>query len=165
MNGPVDVLRRASPALGAATTWTKQGSATLQERDDAIVLTLHQPEDRVLVPFAAEIPKVYTLELEYRSAVPISIAIWNLDEQQRKIGEITQYNDTTPESPSEWKKSETTVLVSGLPSHRSALVISAAPSEQAVPGKVSEGGTKLEVRGLKLRPVEMRSEPIWKSPG
>jgi hypothetical protein len=87
-------------SLGAATTWTKQGSATLQERDDAIVLTLHQPEDRVLVPFAAEIPKVYTLELEYRSAAPISIAIWNLDEQQRKIGEITQYNDTAPESPS-----------------------------------------------------------------
>lgn len=146
-------------ALGAAATWTKQGSATLQERDDAISLTLYQPEDCVLVPFVAEIPKVYTLKLEYRCAAPISIAIWNLDEQQRRVGEITQYNDTAPEAPSEWKKSETTILVSGLRSHRSALVISAAASEQAVAGKVPEGGTKLELRGLQLRPVEMRSEP------
>jgi hypothetical protein len=145
-------------SLGAAATWTKQGSAALEERDGVILLTLDRPEDRVLIPFAAETPKVYSLGLEYRSAAPISIAIWNLDEQQRKVGEITQYNDTAPGSPSEWKKSETTVLLSGLESPHSALVISAAASEQAVAGKTAEGGTKLELRGLKLRPVEMRSE-------
>jgi hypothetical protein len=145
-------------SLGAAASWTKQGSATLEERDGAISLTLYQPEDRVLVPFAAETPKVYTLGLEYRSAAPISIAIWNLDEQQRQVGEITQYNDTAPESPSEWNKFATTVLLSGLRSPRCALAISAAASEQAVAGKVPQGGTKLELRGLALRPVEMRSE-------
>jgi hypothetical protein len=145
-------------SLGAAAAWIKQGSATLQERDDTISLVLHQPEDRVLVPFAAEIPKVYTLGLEYRSAAPISLAIWNLDEQQRQVGEITQYNDTAPESPSEWKKYETTVLLSGLRTARSALVISAAASEQAMAQSVPAEGTKLELRGLTLRPVGMRSE-------
>jgi hypothetical protein len=145
--------------LGAAATWTKQGSATLEERDGVVSLILHQPEDSGLVPFAAEIPRVYALEVEYRCAAPISIAIWNLDEQQRKVGEITQYNDTAPESPSEWKKFETTVLVAGLRSQHSALVISAASFEQAVAGKVPEGGTKLELRAPKLRPVEMRGEP------
>lgn len=146
-------------SLGAVATWKKQGAATLEEQDGAVSLILRKAEDGVLIPFAAEIPKIYALEVEYRCAAPISIAIWNLDEQQRKVGEITQYNDTAPESPSEWKKFETTVLVAGLRSQRSGLLISAAASEQAVAGKVPEGGTKLELRGLKLRPVEMRSEP------
>ena len=147
-------------SLGAVATWKKQGAATLEEEDGTVSLILHKAEDGVLIPFVAEIPKVYALELEYRCAAPISIAVWNLDEQQRKVGEITQYNDTAPESPSQWKKFETTVLVAGLRTHRSALAISAAASEQAVAGKVPAGGTKLEFRGLKLRPVEMRSEPF-----
>jgi hypothetical protein len=146
-------------SLGAGDTWKKQGAATLEEQNGAVSLILHKAEDGILIPFAAEIRRVYVLELEYRCTAPISIAIWNLDEQQRKVGEITQYNDTAPESPSAWRKFETRVLVAGLRSQRSALVISAAASEQAVAGKVPGEGTELELRGLKLRPVEMGSEP------
>lgn len=152
-----DNIGEAIP-LGAAGTWMKQGSATLEDREGVASLTLQEPEDGLLIPFTAEAPKVCALEVEYRCSSPISIAVWNLDKQQRKVGEITQYNDTTPESPSEWKKFETTVLISGLQSHPSGILISAAASEQAVHGKLPGQGTKLEFRGLRLRPVEMRSE-------
>ena len=153
-----DNIGEAIP-LGEAATWTKQGSTALEEHKSIVSLTLHKPEDSLLIPFSADTATVYALEVEYRCAAPISIAVWNLDNQQRKVGEITQYNDTAPEAPSEWKKFETTVLLAALRSQRGALVFSAASSEQAVAGKVLTGGTKLELRGLKLRPVEMRSEP------
>jgi hypothetical protein len=146
-------------SLGGLASWETRGRATVEERAGAATLTLHEPADSVWIPFSAEIPRVYALEVEYRCVAPISFALWNLDEQQRKVSEYTQYNDTVPEAPSEWKKFATTALVSGQRSQRSALVISAAASEQGLQGKVPEGGTKLELRGLRLRPVATRSEP------
>jgi hypothetical protein len=146
-------------SLGAISSWKKRGAATLEDREGGAILTAKRYEDGVLIPFAATSPQVYSIELEYRSAAPIAIELWNVDEALRKVGDLTQYNDGAPESAGAWSKFRTTVLVSGLREPRAAIFISVASSEQAMAVQVAQGGAQIELRGLQLRRLATRSEP------
>jgi hypothetical protein len=146
-------------AIPAISSWEKQGEAALDERDGVATVSTRSSDDGVMIPFAAAGTEVYSLRVEYRSASPVAIEIWNVDEQLRKVGEISLYNDSAPESPGAWSDFRTSVLVSGLQGHGCAVFISVAPSEQARKVEAPAGFAKVEVRGLQIRRIATRSEP------
>jgi len=37
--------------------------------------------------------------MEYRSASPVGLAVWKVDDQFHKLDNVTLYNDAAPESP------------------------------------------------------------------
>src|SRR5208282_4526798 len=96
------------------SSWKQQGEVTLEERDGVATISTGSFDDGVIIPFAAGGNEVYSLSMEYRSAVPLAIRIWNVDGQLRKVGDITLYNDGVPESPGAWSDFRTTVFVPGL---------------------------------------------------
>ena len=63
-----------SPLYVMKTVFDKEAGLALTEPDliGVVSLILHKPEDGLLIPFTAETPKVYALEVEYRCAAPIS---------------------------------------------------------------------------------------------
>jgi hypothetical protein len=141
------------------SSWKKQGELTLDERDGVATLSTRSFEDGVMIPFAAGGDEVYSLRLQYRSALPVAIKIWNVDERMRKLGDITLYNDGAPESPGVWADFQTTVFVQGLQGHGCAVFFSVAESEQAGKVKAAGGSAKVELRGLQIRRIATRSEP------
>ena len=141
------------------SSWKKQGDVTLNESDGVVTLSTQSSKDGMIIPFAAGGTEVYSVRVEYRSAVPVAIEIWNVDERLRKVGDITLYNDGVPESPGAWSDFRTTVFVPGLQGHRCAVFISVAPSEQAKKVEVPAGFAKIEVRGLQIRRIATRREP------
>jgi len=146
-------------ALPDISSWKRQGEATLVERDGVATLSTKSSEDGLIIPFAAAGAEVYFLRVEYRSASPVAIEIWNVDEQLRKLGDITLYNDGLPESRGTWSDFQTTVFVPGLQGHGCAVFISVAPSEQATRVEPPAGIARVEVRGLQIRRIGARSEP------
>ena len=82
-----------------------------------------------------------------------------MDEQLRKVGDITLYNDGVPESPGAWSDFRTTVFVPGLQGPACALLISIAESDQAKKVEAAGGVAKVELRGLQIRRIATRSEP------
>jgi hypothetical protein len=139
--------------------WKKQGEVTLDERDGVAIVSTHSSEDGIIIPFAAGDAEVCSVEAEYRSAMPVAIEIWNVDEQLRKVSDITLYNDGAPASSGEWSNFRTTVLLTGLPGHGCAIFISVAPSEQALEVKAPGWFAKIEFRGLQISRIPTRNEP------
>jgi hypothetical protein len=159
-----EVLEQAAEEQGAeaivlpdSLSWKKQGEVTLEERDGVATISTRNSEDGVMIPFAAGGSEVYSVRVEYRSAFPVAIQIWNVDEQLRKVGDATLYNDGAPESPGAWSDFQTTVFVPGSQGRGCAVFISVAPSEQAT--RVEAPAGKVEVRGLQIRRIPTRSEP------
>jgi hypothetical protein len=141
------------------SSWKKQGEAALDERDGVATVSTRSSDDGVMIPFAAPGTEVYSVRVEYRSASPVAIEIWNVDEQLRKVGDISLYNDGAPESPGAWSEFRTTLFISGLQGHGCAVFISVAPSEQATKVEAPAGFAKVEVRGLQIRRIATRSQP------
>ncbi len=145
--------------LPGISAWKKRGEVSLDERDGVATLSTQSSEDGVIIPFAAGGPDLYSVRAEYRSAVPLAIEMWTVDEQIRKINDLTLYNDGVPESRGAWSNFQTTVFVSGSQGLGCAIFISIAPSEQATKAEAPAGMAKIEVRGLEIRRIPTRSEP------
>jgi hypothetical protein len=145
--------------LPDVTSWKKHGEVTVDESDGVATLATQSSEDGVIIPFAGGSNEIYSVRLEYRSAVPVAIQIWNTDERFRKVGDITLYNDGVPRSPGAWSGFRTTVFVPGLQGNGCAVFISVAPSEQAKRLDVPAGFAKIEVRRLQIHRIATRSEP------
>jgi hypothetical protein len=141
------------------SSWKKHGEVTVDESDGVATLVTQSSEDGVIIPFMAGSSEIYSVRLEYRSAVPVAIQIWNTDERFRKVGDITLYNDGVPASPGAWSDFRTTVFVPGLRGNGCAVFISIAPSEQAKRVEVPAGFAKIEVRRLQIHRIATRSEP------
>ncbi len=146
-------------ALPDYSSWKKQGKVTLEERDGVAAVSTKSSDDGVMIPFAAAGNEVYSVRVEYRSAFPVAIEIWDVNERLRKVGDITLYNDGAPQSPGVWSEFRTTVFVPGLQGDGCAVFISVAPSEQATTVDASAGFAKVEVRGLQIRRMATRNEP------
>ena len=146
-------------ALPDVSSWKKLGEVTLDERDGMATVSTRSSDDGVIIPFAAEAAGLYSLRVEYRSAAPVAIEIWELDEQLRKVSNISLYNDRVPESPGVWFEFRTTIFVSSLQGHGCAVFISVAPSEQDLRVAAPAGFAKVEVRGLEIRRMATRSKP------
>jgi hypothetical protein len=145
--------------LPAISSWKKQGDATLEERDDAAILSVRSTDDGVIIPFTPGDSEVLSVRMEYRSAGPAALEIWKVDEQLRKVDDITLYNDGVPESPKEWSEFQTTVFLPGLQGFGSVLFLSVAPSEQALKVQVPAGLARIEVRSLQVHRIATRHQP------
>src|SRR5271165_4259732 len=145
--------------LPRIASWKKVGEARLEERDDVAIVSTRSTEDGVVIPFPATDAAVLFVRMEYRSASPVSLQVWRVDEQMRKLEDLTLYDDGVPESPDKWSEFQTTVFVPGSQAYGRALFLSVAPSEQAVKLELPAGVAKFEVRGLQVRRVPTRSNP------
>ena len=152
-------LNSQAIAMPEISSWKKHGNVVLEALGSGAAWSTNNSESGVLVPFMAESPQLYSLNMQYRSPVPVAIEIWNVDEQLRKITDITLYNDGLPASPDTWNDFKTTVFVPGLRGHRCALFISVAPSEQGKTLDAPESSSKIEVHGLRIGRVATRSQP------
>jgi len=152
--------RDAKPlVLPDISSWKKHGEVTVDESDGVAILATPSSEDGVIIPFTAGSNEMYSVRLEYRSAVPVAIQIWNTDARFQKVRDITLYNDGVPRSPGAWSDFRTTVFVAGLQGNGCAVFISVAPSEQAKRVDVPAGLAKIEVRRLEIHRISTRTEP------
>lgn len=145
--------------LPAISSWTKQGDATLEERDSVAILSLRSTDDGVIIPFTPGDSEVLSVRMEYRSATPAALQVWKVDDQLRKVDDITLYNDSVPESPKQWSEFQTTVFIPGLQGFGSALFLSVAPSEQALRVEAPAGPARIEMRRLQVHRIATRHEP------
>jgi len=147
-----------SVALADVSSWKMQGPAALETNNGIATISTRNSETGVLIPFTARGPAIYSLNVKYRSTAPVALGISNVDEQFRKISEITLYNDAVPESPAAWADFHTEVFMPGLQGSGCALFISMAPSEQ---GKNVDAATaaRIEVRDLQLHRLTSHTEP------
>jgi hypothetical protein len=145
--------------LPGTASWRKLGEATLDERDGVTILSTRSTEEGVVIPFGVKESAVLSVRMEYRSAAPVALEVWRVDDQFRKLEDITLYNDVTPESPEAWSEFQTTVYVPGFQGYGTALFLSVAPNEQAMKVEVPEGLARIEVRGLQVQRIATRCEP------
>src|ERR1700693_130425 len=141
------------------SSWKKHGNAALEAVGGVAALSTKNSETGVLIPFTAESPALYSLDVQYRSPASIAIEIWNVDEQLRKITYITLYNDGLPPSRDTWNDFKTTVFVPGLRGNRFAVFISVAPSEQGKTADAPSDSSSIEIQGLRIGHVVTRSQP------
>jgi hypothetical protein len=87
-----------SIVLPKISSWKKHGQVTLDEREGVAILSTQSSDDGVVIPFAARASEVFSVRVQYRSAFPVAIEIWDVDEQLRKVADLTLYNDGVPES-------------------------------------------------------------------
>ena len=156
LTGRVDVQAIAVPEI---SSWKKQGEVILEAVGGIAALSTKNSENGVLVPFTADSPNLYSLNVQYRSQVPVAIEIWSVDEQLRKITDITLYNDGLPPSPDTWSEFKTIVFIPGLRGNRCAVFISIAPSEQGKTLDAPESSAKIEIQGLRIGRVATRHQP------
>ncbi len=159
MEQPAGEQNAESIALPDISSWKKQGEVTLDKRDDVAILSTSSSDDGVIIPFAAKPAEVYSVRLQYRSAFPMTIEIWDVDERLRKVSDLTLYNDGLPESAGAWLEFQTTVFVPGLQGNGCAIFLSVATSEQGMKADAPGGFAKVEVRGLQVHRIATRSEP------
>ncbi len=146
--------------LPPITSWRKRGQGTVSVDGDVAIISTANSTDGVLIPIKATGGSVYSVRFEYRSAQPMAVEIWDVDEQQRKLREITLYNDSFPESPSGWSEFRTKVYIPSWQGAGGAIFISLPPSEQATERGVTPAeSTKIELRGLEMRRLESHLEP------
>ena len=150
---------REAIMLPEVSSWRKLGEGSLDERDGVAILSARSTEDGAIIPFGVKGPAVLSVRMEYRSAAPMSLAVWRVDEQLQKLDDVTLYNDGVPESPLAWSEFQTTVFVPGSRGNGSALFLSVAPSEQALKVEAPGGFLKIEVRGLQVHQISTRCEP------
>jgi hypothetical protein len=146
-------------SLPPISSWVKTGAASLEEVNGAAVISTANSADGILIPITAAGGAVYSLRLEYRSAQPIAAEIWDVDEQQRKLREITLYNDRIPESPNAWSKFETAIFAPGWTGSGGVIFLSLPPSEQATERGTVREARRFEVRGLAMKRMATTREP------
>jgi hypothetical protein len=148
-----------SIALPEVSSWKKQGDTAAAERDGVIVISAKSSDDGVLIPLPPFGSEICSLRMEYRSAGPVSLQLWDVDDQLRKVNDLTLYNDGLPASPDSWSEFQNEVFVPGLQGYSKALFLSLAPSEQATKLDAPGGAAKIEIRGLQVRAVATHREP------
>ena len=146
-------------AVPDIASWKKHGNVALEVVGGVAAFSTKNSESGVLIPFTADSPQLYSLNVQCRSPMPVAIEIWNVDEQLRKITDITLYNDGLPASPDTWNDFKTTVFVPGLRGNRCAVFISVAPSEQGKTIDAPESSAKIEIQGLRIARLATRSQP------
>jgi hypothetical protein len=146
--------------LPEASQWKKSGKIQVEQRDGTVKLSPGGAEDYVLLPFPAKGGEIYSVNLMYRSAVPISIHAWDTDDQLQKLSDITVFNDTAPASPSTFTEFRNSFVVPALQGTGAALVLSLPDFVEGDSHENSDGRQpSMEVRDIKLSRVASRNEP------
>jgi len=141
------------------SSWVKQGDATLEELDGVAILSLRASKDGLTIPISGKSGEVYSVRLVYRAPLPIAAQIWDVDDQLRKLQNITLYDDIVPGSGPTWSEFRTTVFMPALTGSGSALFLSLPQSEQAIEQEAPAGVTKVELRTVEVRREVTRCQP------
>ena len=144
--------------LPAASNWTKSGKIKIEQHEEIVKLTPATRKDFVLLPFPAQAEEIFSLRLKYRSATPISVRAWDVDDRLNKLGDLTLFNDTAPASPSEFSEFHHSFVIPSLLGAGAALVLSLTDWEE---GR-EEGAIPLpaiEVENLEVFRLASRSMP------
>jgi hypothetical protein len=145
--------------LPGAATWQKSGQIEVDQHDGVVKLSPGARTDFVLLPFPTKGGVVYEGRLKYRSAAPISVHAWDVDDKQKKVADITLFNDTAPASPSSFSDFHFSFLIAALQGTGAALALS--PTEFIPEGASDDHGRlpSIEVRDIELFRIATRSEP------
>jgi hypothetical protein len=149
--------------LPAASMWKRNGEIQVEQQDGIVKLSPRARKDFVLLPFPATGGDIYSVHLKYRSAVPIQVHAWDVDNQFQKLNDLTLFNDTAPASPSTFTEFHNSFVVPSLQGTGAALVLSLSASQYSLGESAHERGSdvvpSIEVRDLKLYRVASQSEP------
>ncbi len=146
--------------LPAASRWKRSGEIQVEQQDGVVKLYPRAAKDFVLLPFPAKGGEIYSVHLKYRSKVPISVHAWDIDDQFKKLGDITLFNDTAPASPSVFTEFSNSFVVPALQGTGAALAFSLTDFEGGGAHEEDDGKVPLmEVRDVELSRVASRSEP------
>jgi len=146
--------------LPAASIWKKNGEIQVEQQDGIVKLSPRTRKDFVLLPFPATAGDIYSVHLKYRSAVPILVHAWDVDNQFQKLNDLTLFNDTAPASPATFAEFHNSFVVPLLQGTGAALVFSLTDfGEEGANDDHSGRLPSMEVRDLELSRVATRSEP------
>jgi len=142
--------------LLAPAHWKRSGSIRVEQQDGVVKLSPNAVKDYVLLPIAATGGDVFSVRLKYRSSVPIAIHAWDTDDGFRKLGDITLFNDTAPESSAGFSDFQQSFIVPALQGSGIAVAFSLTDFGETV------GSSKLstfEIRDVEVHRIATRCEP------
>lgn len=146
--------------LPAASTWKRNGEIQVEQKDGIVKLSPATKKDFVLLPFPATGGEIYSVHLKYRSAVPIQVHAWDVDNQFKKLNDLTLFNDTAPASPSSFSEFHQSFVVPALQGSGAALAFSLTDfGNMCANDDRSSRPPSIEVRDIELSRVATRSEP------
>jgi hypothetical protein len=146
--------------LPAASMWKRNGEIQVEQQDGIAKLSPRARKDFVLLPFPATGGDIYSVHLKYRSAVPILVHAWDVNNQFQKLNDLMLFNDTAPASPSTFTEFHNSFVVPSLQGTGAALVFSLTDfGEEGANDDRSGRLPSMEVRDLELSRVATRSEP------
>jgi hypothetical protein len=146
--------------LPAASMWKRNGEIQVEQQDGIAKLSPRARKDFVLLPFPATGGDIYSVHLKYRSAVPILVHAWDVNNQFQKLNDLMLFNDTAPASPSTFTEFHNSFVVPSLQGIGAALVFSLTDfGEEGANDDRSGRLPSMEVRDLELSRVATRSEP------
>jgi hypothetical protein len=148
---------RSRVDLPATRFWKKGGAIEVEQHEDVIRVFPRAAGDFVLLPFPAKGGEVYSVHLKYRSAVALSVNVWDIDDQLNKVADLSLFNDTTPASPATFSDFDHSLVVTALQGTGAALVLSSP--EFAGRSDGMERAPALEVRDVEIFRIATRSEP------
>src|SRR5579871_210657 len=146
-------------SLPEISNWHKQGNPLLEEQNGTTVLSIPDSHAGVIVPFPANDSEIYSLRFKYRAKESFSVQLWDVDDQFRKLQNLTLYNDRVPPSPERWTEFRTDALIPSLLGTGGALHISLAESDQDIKARLLPSPLTIELRDLQLRRVLTRLRP------
>ncbi len=146
--------------LGAPSRWKRSGGIEVEQQGDIAKISPVAMKDFVLIPFPASGGQVYSVSLKYRSAVPITIHAWDVDDEFHKLGDLTLFNDTVPASPSALIEYRSSFVVPSLQGTGAAIALSLPDFLAEADLRSSHGGPpSFEIQDLKVSRIATRSEP------
>ena len=142
--------------------WRRIGTPMLKGSADSLEVIAGNADDAIVVPFAATAGMIYSVAFEYRCSSDLSIAIWDIDKDNKQVQDFNQFNDRAPASPERWTTFDSTVFVSDIQGSTAALVFSLPQAQPTSKQKLNLRNLKLAAVPAVLRPyhrLEM-DEPI-----
>ncbi len=140
--------------------WKRSGKIEVEQQGAVVKLSPASAEDYALIPFQAKGGEIYSISLKYRSAVPISVHAWDMDDEFHKLGDLTLFNDTAPASPTVFTEFRQSFVVPALQGTGAAIAFS-------LPEFLTEADLRsehdrppsFEIRDVELSRISTRSEP------
>lgn len=139
--------------LPAPANWNRRGAIHIEQPVDVVKLSPAARNDRVLLPFKAKDGDVFSIRLKYRCNAPISVRVWDVDEQQEMRSDITLFNDVTPASASVFREFNHSFVVPSMQGVSAALVIALAETDEA------SSLPSMEVSDIEVFQIETKQAP------
>lgn len=146
--------------LPVPALWTKSGDIQVEQQEGTVKLSPRTALDFVLLPIAAKGGEIFSVRLKYRSAVPIAIHAWDTDDQFHKLGDITLFNDTAPESAAGFTEFRQSFVVPALQGTGVALAFSLTDfGEESAHAAAGGELPSFEVRDVEVLRIATQREP------